>query len=156
MEKYSSELKPSPRRRKKEKKFTFSYFVIIWLIALLVLNFILLKYKRKNDFKEKRQEIITLQNEINELEGKKKKLEQEIYYLNTDRGIEDMARKKLGLVKKDEIAIVVLDEKNRKVNYEDSYKEENTQSSSIDNKPEGIIDKILKFLHIRREPTPSK
>jgi len=147
MENYSQEnLRPS-RRKSKDKKFTVSHFLIIWLIALFVLNFFLYFNKKKNEFKEKTKEIVTLEAEIMQLKQKKSSLEQEIYYLNTDKGIEDTARKKLGLVKKNEIAVIVLDEKNRKIeNFEDLKKDD--AKKSVNTKPKGIVDKILKFLHI--------
>lgn len=148
MEDYSHEnLRPSRKKINSGKKFTFSHILIIWLIVLFVFNFFLYFTKKKNEYKEKRKEIIALENNIAELKQKKTALEQEIYYLNTDKGIEEMARKKLGLVKKKEIAIVVLDEKNRKIESFDNIKKDDAPKAA-DNKPKGLIDKILKFLHI--------
>lgn len=147
MENYSQEnLRPS-RKKMRDKKFTVSHVLIIWLIALFVLNFLLYFNKKKTEYEEKTKQIAALELEIMQLKQKKSTLEQEIYYLNTDKGIEDMARKKLGLVKKNEIAVIVLDEKNRKIENFDNTKKDEVKKT-VDAKPKGIVDKILKFLHI--------
>lgn len=140
-------LRPSHRRHKTGKNFNFAFILIIWLVLLLVLNFFLYFNKKRNEFKEKRKEIASLEKEITQLEEKKTRLEREIYYLNTDKGIEDIARKKLGLVKKNEIAVIILDEKNRKPQYNSADNKENKNKAS-NGKSKGFIDKILKFLHI--------
>ncbi|MFP4498805.1 MAG: septum formation initiator family protein [Vulcanimicrobiota bacterium] len=51
-----------------------------------------------------------IQVEVNRLEIEKKKMEEERDYLKTPRGIEEIARNKLGLIKKKEIPIII-DEK---------------------------------------------
>lgn len=148
MEEYPTNLKPSRKGKNSNKKLTFSHILIIWLIALFVLNFFMYFNKKRNEYKEKLKQITALENEVRQLKQKKTNLEAEIYYLNTDKGIEEVARKKLGLVKKKEIAIIVLDEKNRKIENFNTNKKENENLSSINNKPKSFIDKILKFFHI--------
>lgn len=66
-------------------------------------------YKQKKlEYKEKLTQVSQLEQEITKLEKENKELKREINYLNTNEGVEAIAREKLGLIKPKEIAFVVV------------------------------------------------
>lgn len=86
------------------------------LISLLLLialgfvgyNFYFLCARRQASYESKLAEIDRLDSEIAVLKQKNKILSERVTYLGTDAGVEEVAREKLGLVRKDEIAFVVV------------------------------------------------
>ena len=57
-------------------------------------------------------EIRNIQSENEKIEEENEKLQQKVEYLKTNKGVESVAREKLGLVKPSEIAFVVVNDKN--------------------------------------------
>ena len=64
------------------------------------------------EYNAKLAEIKILQQEKEKLEEENEILQSKIEYLKTEKGVESVAREKLGLVKPSEIAFVVVNDKN--------------------------------------------
>ena len=64
------------------------------------------------EYNAKLAEIKILQQEKEKLEEENEILQSKIEYLKTEKGIESVAREKLGLVKPSEIAFIVVNDKN--------------------------------------------
>lgn len=86
------------------------------LISLLLLvalgfvgyNFYFLCARKQAAYEAKLAENDRLESEIAVLKQQNKILSERVSYLGTDAGVEEVAREKLGLVRKDEVAFVVV------------------------------------------------
>jgi len=84
-------------------------------------------------------EIRSLQKENEMIEEENEKLQQKVEYLKTDKGVESVAREKLGLVKPSEIAFVVVNDRNNPKSKKE--KTVSNQSNDSKNKPIKVSDK---------------
>jgi cell division protein FtsL len=64
--------------------------------------------RKKAEHREKIVQVGQVQQEIGQLEEENKALKKEISFLKTNGGVEEVAREKLGLIKPQEIAFVVI------------------------------------------------
>ena len=105
-------------KQKKERTVTkfkrFFLFLIIGTIVSFLISFFFIKsYMVKSaEYNAKLAEIKILQQEKEKLEEENEILQGKIEYLKTEKGVESVAREKLGLVKPSEIAFVVVNDKN--------------------------------------------
>ncbi|MBR0518667.1 septum formation initiator family protein [bacterium] len=105
-------------KQKKERTLTkfkrFLLFLILGTIVSFLISFFFIKsYMVKSaEYNAKLAEIKILQQEKEKLEEENEILQSKIEYLKTEKGIESVAREKLGLVKPSEIAFIVVNDKN--------------------------------------------
>ena len=105
-------------KHKKERTLTkfkrFLLFLILGTIVSFLISFFFIKsYMVKSaEYNAKLAEIKILQQEKEKLEEENEILQSKIEYLKTEKGVESVAREKLGLVKPSEIAFVVVNDKN--------------------------------------------
>lgn len=87
-----------------------SLISLLLLIALGVVgyNFYFLCARKQQAYEAKLTEIDQLESEIAVLKQHNNLLTERVSYLGTDAGVEEVAREKLGLVRKDEVAFVVV------------------------------------------------
>ncbi len=87
-----------------------SLISLLLLLALAVVgyNFYFLCARKQAAHEAKLTEIDRLESELAVLEQQNKILVERVAYLRTDDGVEEVAREKLGLVRKDEVAFVVV------------------------------------------------
>ena len=87
-----------------------SLISLLLLIALGIVgyNFYFLCARKQANYEAKLEETDRLESEIAVLKQQNKILSERVNYLKTDAGVEEVAREKLGLVRKDEVAFVVV------------------------------------------------
>ncbi len=87
-----------------------SLISLLLLVALAAVgyNFYFLCARKQAAHEAKLTEIDRLESELAVLEQQNKILTERVAYLRTDAGVEEVAREKLGLVRKDEVAFVVV------------------------------------------------
>jgi cell division protein FtsL len=96
------------KETKKKKKFPFIH-ILSCLFAVFILYSFNANYARKTvEYKEKQTQVQQVGSEITDLEKENRDLKQQVSHLNTNEGVEEIAREKLGLIKPDEIAFVVV------------------------------------------------
>jgi len=98
------------QQKDKKKKGGFPLIHIMsCLFAVCILYSFNISYARKTvEYKEKLSQVQQVNNEITVLEKENRLLKQQVAHLNTNDGVEEIAREKLGLIKPDEIAFVVV------------------------------------------------
>lgn len=97
------------KKRSRQRSFGFAFqFVILWLIVLLGVNFFLFFNKKGVEYRQKKEEIVKLQDQIIKLQQEKASMFKKAFFLNTKEGIEKIAREKIGLVKPNELAFVIV------------------------------------------------
>jgi len=111
------------------KKIIYSKFTLIFLIFLLV---IVVKgvWRVYGEAKMTKENRILAQQELEELENRKRKIELKLEELNSDLGLEKEIRNKFSVVKEGEKMIMILDEK--KSNYKSDLKKDNFWSKILD------------------------
>lgn len=84
-----------------KKRMNLKNMVIIILIAIFVISYI----RQEITMNKIQKEIAAKQTQLNELESKNKKLQDEVNQSSTDQYIERMARERLGMIKEGEKVI---------------------------------------------------
>lgn len=84
-----------------KKKINLKSVVIVVLVAIFCISYI----RQEITMNKIRKEIESKQTQLNELESKNKKLQDEVNQSSTDKYIERMARERLGMIKEGEKVI---------------------------------------------------
>lgn len=127
-------------------KSIFFKFLIFSLILFLGINFFIFYNKNKKEINLKKTEVLNLEKEIADLRRKNEILKREIYFLNTDQGIESAAREKLGLAKPKEIIFLLHNKKKaplfpKKAEVKNNFENENKT---------GWLNKLKSFFKFSR------
>lgn len=96
-----------PKIKRNIKVFSLQ-FLVVWMMFLLGLNLFVFTNKKGGDYIQKKKEISRLKEDIVLYQQKKANIQKHIQYLNSDEGIEKLARDKIGLVKPGELAFIVV------------------------------------------------
>ena len=88
----------------------FLVYAVIAVILAFISVFVFVKnYALKmKEYKAKAAQLESMERDNQKLQLENVALKQQIVYLNTKNGVESVAREKLGLIKKSEVAFVVL------------------------------------------------
>ncbi|KLE17541.1 septum formation inhibitor MinC [Clostridium sp. C8] len=81
-----------------KRQVTLKRLVIIFIFAVFIFNYI----KQEITMKKIQEDIITSQNQLEELKNKNSKLEADLKKVPSDEYIEKLAREKLGMIKEGE------------------------------------------------------
>lgn len=133
------------KEHKKEKNSTklkrFLLFLVFGTLISFLLSFFFIKsyMVKSSEHNARLAEIRSLQKENEMIEEENEKLQQKVEYLKTDKGVESVAREKLGLVKPSEIAFVVVNDRNSPKSKKE--KAVSNQSNDSKNKPIKVSDK---------------
>lgn len=100
--------KHTDNTQEKNLRFTFVHIVIIGAIFFIFYAMSVCYSQKKIEYQEKLIQQKQIEQEIEILEKDNRKLKSKIAFLNTDEGVEGIAREKLGLIKPKEIAFVVI------------------------------------------------
>ena len=95
-----------------KKRMNLKNMVIIILIAILVISYV----RQKLTMNKIHKDIEAKQTQLNELQDKNKKLQDEVNQSSTDEYIERMARERLGMIKDGEKVITNSDSPQDKQN----------------------------------------
>jgi cell division protein FtsL len=81
-----------------KRQVTLKRLVIIFIFAVFIFNYI----KQEITMRKIQEDIITSQNQLEELKNKNSKLEADLKKVPSDEYIEKLAREKLGMIKEGE------------------------------------------------------
>ncbi|WP_300259131.1 septum formation initiator family protein [Clostridium sp.] len=95
-----------------KKRMNLKNMVIIILIAILVISYV----RQELTMNKIKKDIEAKQTQLNELQDKNKKLQDEVNQSSTDEYIERMARERLGMIKEGEKVITNSDSPQDKQN----------------------------------------
>ena len=84
--------------------------VVLGAILLFVFNIFFNLYQGHQEIEKLEAEMNKLNQDIAELNSQTDKLEAKVEAVNSEQSIEEIARKELGLVKKDELLYVIVEE----------------------------------------------
>lgn len=93
-----------------EKPFKFSlfHFVILGTVFFIFYAFSECYSMKKMEYGDKITQRVRIEQEIASLQAEDRQLKQQIAFLRTNEGVEQVAREKLGFIKPKEIAFVVI------------------------------------------------
>ncbi len=111
MKSAKSEIDAVPNQQKDKRKkggFPFIHIASCLFAVFILYSFNLSYNKKTGEYREKLTQVQQVNSEIVVLEKENKHLKEQVTHLNTNEGVEEIAREKLGLIKPDEIAFVVV------------------------------------------------
>lgn len=96
------------RKNPEERNLGPLFFILMICIFLPIgMKFYNAYLEKRMDYMKKVEEEKALRQEINQLAGKNLEMKKQVNFLKSDVGVEEVARNKLGLIKRGEIPFIV-------------------------------------------------
>lgn len=134
-------------KNKKRSKRGYYTVLIIFLFAVLTVHLLILLNRDAGQSENMDKKIAEVQVEIENIRNKNLKLRKQAELLKNGQYVEKIAREELGMVKKDEIALLEIKNKEGKSEEDEDLKNNQKQTGTIELFKKNMEDFFNKLFH---------
>ena len=134
-------------KSKKRSKKVYYAVIILFLFAVLTIHLLFMLNRDVHEIEKMDKKIADIQVDIEHVRNKNLKLRKQAELLENGQYVEKIAREELGMVKKDEIALLEIKNKEEKNEEDEDMKNNQKQPGTIELFRKNMEDFFSKLFH---------